>query len=123
MTALLLYDTRAHVPLYKLKHIKYILKSKTIYTLKTNEIFTEDDKKYLEQSIIHNVIDFEKKVASFSDKELANIVGILINSNLSKTPAVAASQKYKNTVEVLKKEILNDFPQLKYREFITYCDV
>jgi hypothetical protein len=64
-----------------------------------------------------NNIDFEKKVASFSDKELANIVGLLINSNLSKTPAVAASQKYKNTVEVLKNEILNDFPQLKYREF------
>ena len=65
----------------------------------------------------NNDIDFEKKVASFSGKELANIVGILINSNLSKTPAVAASQKYKNTVEVLKNEILNDFPQIKYREF------
>ena len=65
----------------------------------------------------NNDIDFEKKVASFSGKEVANIVGLLINSNLSKTPAVAASQKYKNTVEVLKNEILNDFPQLKYREF------
>lgn len=64
-----------------------------------------------------NDVDFEKKVASFSDKELANIVGLLINSNLSKTPAVAANQKYKNTVDVLKKEVLNDFPQLKYREF------
>jgi GH15 family glucan-1,4-alpha-glucosidase len=64
-----------------------------------------------------NNIEFEKKVASFSDKFLSNISGLVINSNLSKTPAVAASQKYRNTVDVLKKEILPDFPQIKYREF------
>lgn len=61
-------------------------------------------------------INFEKKVATFG-KELTNIVGLLIDANLSKTPAVAFTQKYKNTVEVLKNEILKDFPQLKYREF------
>jgi len=75
-----------------------------------------------------NDIEFEKKVASFGTKGAANIVGLLINSSLHKpttasqsytstTAPVAASQKYKSTVEVLKNDILKDLPQLKYREF------
>jgi hypothetical protein len=64
-----------------------------------------------------NNVDFEKKVATFGTKGAANLVGLLVNSNLSKTAATAASQIYKNTVDVLQKEILSDIPQLKYREF------
>jgi hypothetical protein len=75
-----------------------------------------------------NNIEFEKKVASFGTKGAANIVGLLISSNLYKptaasqkyattTAPVSAPQKYKSTVEILKKDILKDFPQLNYREF------
>jgi hypothetical protein len=78
--------------------------------------------KKVQEILADNGIEFEKKVASFSDKELSNISGLLISTNLS-PKAVASSQKYKGTVEVLKNEILKDFPQIKYREFKSLAEV
>jgi hypothetical protein len=75
-----------------------------------------DNFKKVQQMLSDNDIEFEKKVASFSDKELTNISGLLISTNLA-PKAIASSQKYKGTVEILKNEILKDFPQIKYREF------
>ena len=81
-----------------------------------------DNFKKVQQTLTDNGIEFEKKVASFSDKELSNISGLLISTNLS-PKAVASSQKYKGTVEVLKNEILKDFPQIKYREFKSLAEI
>ena len=78
--------------------------------------------KKVQEILADNGIEFEKKVASFSDKELSNISGLLISTNLA-PKAVASSQKYKGTVEVLKNTILKDFPQIKYREFKSLAEV
>jgi hypothetical protein len=81
-----------------------------------------DNFKKVQQILSDNNIEFEKKVVSFSDKELTNISGLLISTNLA-PKAIASSQKYKGTVEVLKNEMLKDFPQIKYREFKSLAEI
>lgn len=80
-----------------------------------------DNYKKVQEILKDNNITFEKKVASFG-KETQNVSGLLISTNLSPN-SIASSQKYKGTVEVLKKDILKDFPQIKYREFKSLSEI